>query len=102
MRVLVFFDLPTTSQQARSDAAKFRNNLLKSGYSMLQFSVYARLCHSLEVAQRHKSNLQGFLPPSGQVRVMLVTEKQFTRMEFLVGQPTIQEKKHTSRQLLLF
>lgn len=102
MRIMIFFDLPTTTVENRRDATKFRNSLLKDGYDMLQWSVYARLCHSLEVAQRHKKNLQSCLPPKGQIRSMLITEKQFARMEFLIGEATIQEKYRTADQLLLF
>ena len=102
MRIMIFFDLPTTTAQNRRDATKFRNTLLKDGYDMLQWSVYARLCHSLEVAQRHKKNLQGCLPPKGQIRSLIITEKQFSRMEFLIGNPTVQEKSRPATQLLLF
>ncbi len=102
MRILVFFDLPTLSTKNRHDAAKFRIDLLKDGYDMLQWSVYSRLCHSLEVAERHKNFLEAIVPNEGQVRVMIVTEKQFSRMEFLVGKPNFQEKFHQGKQLLIF
>ncbi len=86
----------------RQVASKFRNILLKQGYDRLQWSVYARLCHSLEVAERHKRNLKSLVPREGEVRAMLITEKQFARMEFLVGEPKIQEKFHRAKQLILF
>ena len=102
MRIIVFFDLPTTSPQYRHAATKFRNDLLKNGYDMMQWSVYSRLCHSLEVAERHKKELEKIVPSEGQVRVMLITEKQFSRIEFLVGEANIQEKFHRGQQLLMF
>lgn len=102
MRILVFFDLPTLTKKNRHDATKFRNDLLKDGYDMLQWSVYSRLCHSLEVAERHKKDLEKMVPKEGQVRVMLITEKQFSRMEFLIGEPSFQENFHKGQQLLIF
>jgi CRISPR-associated protein Cas2 len=39
--VLVFFDLPVGTDEERRDANHFRKDLLKDGYLMVQFSVYA-------------------------------------------------------------
>lgn len=44
MRMIVFFDLPVQTKTERRYATTFRNFLLKDGYHMLQFSVYARVC----------------------------------------------------------
>ena len=41
MRMIVFFDLPVQTKTERRYATTFRNFLLKDGYHMLQFSVYA-------------------------------------------------------------
>ena len=71
MRMMVFFDLPTTTKLHKHDACKFRNNLLKDGYDMMQWSVYSRLCHSLEVARRHQKYLKSIVPQEGSVRLMI-------------------------------
>ncbi len=42
MRMIVFFDLPVQTKTERRHATAFRNFLLKDGYHMLQFSVYAK------------------------------------------------------------
>ena len=42
MWVVAMFDLPVETQQNRRDYARFRKALLKDGFMMLQFSVYAR------------------------------------------------------------
>ncbi|WP_334082272.1 CRISPR-associated endonuclease Cas2, partial [Helicobacter typhlonius] len=44
MRVLVMFDMPTCSKKERKDYARFRKNLIKDGFMMLQYSVYMRIC----------------------------------------------------------
>ena len=43
MRVMVFFDLPTVTSANRRDYAQFRKYLVKSGFIMLQESVYCKL-----------------------------------------------------------
>ena len=40
MRIIVMFDLPTVTQAERQEYTKFRKFLLKSGFIMMQTSVY--------------------------------------------------------------
>ncbi|EKC46188.1 CRISPR-associated protein Cas2, partial [human gut metagenome] len=42
MKVIVFFDLPVSTKEKRKQYLQFRKNLIKSGFIMVQFSVYAR------------------------------------------------------------
>lgn len=74
------FDLPTDTKKARKDYTYFRKNLLKDGFSMLQYSVYVRHCASEENADVHYNRIKGFLPPDGEVRLIAITDKQFGRM----------------------
>jgi len=91
MRLLVMFDLPVTSKKDRHNYAVFRHFLVKSGYFMLQFSVYSRITRNHDDAAKQISILKKNLPPKGSVRVMQVTEKQFAAMEILVGERTREE-----------
>ena len=43
MRVFVFFDLPVLTTEQRRAYVKFRKFLLKSGFMMMQESVYCKL-----------------------------------------------------------
>ena len=43
MRVIVFFDLPVLTYQQRKEYTKFRKFLLRSGFMMMQESVYCKL-----------------------------------------------------------
>ena len=43
MRILVMFDLPTETSEERRDYRKFRKNLIKNGFIMMQESVYVKL-----------------------------------------------------------
>jgi len=83
--VLTLFDLPTDSAEARSYYRKFRKHLLDNGFLMLQYSVYARHCPSEENAQVHAQRIRRYLPPDGEVRLLVITDKQFGRMETFFG-----------------
>ena len=43
MRVIVFFDLPVKTVQDRREYARFRKKLVKSGFVMMQQSVYSKI-----------------------------------------------------------
>lgn len=102
MRIIVFFDLPVVKKKERKVYAQFRRFLLNDGYDMIQFSVYSRLCNGTDMTEKHLKRLNSSLPEKGSVRCLTVTEKQYAEMKFLVGKPTIKEKRVTTNQLSLF
>lgn len=102
MRILVFFDLPVVKKSERQIYSKFRRFLLNDGYDMIQYSVYCRLCNGTDNVSKHMKRLNGSLPPKGSVRCLTVTEKQFAEMKFLVGKPSVKERKVNVNQLSLF
>lgn len=85
MRVLVFFDLPVQTAAERRIYAQFRKHLIKNGYMMLQESVYCKLAPNQTVVDAQIDNLRKNKPPAGIVEVLTITEKQFARMEMIVG-----------------
>lgn len=91
MRILVFFDLPTSTKKDRKKYAEFRKHLIKDGYDMLQFSVYSRITLNHDDAKKHIARLMMHQPPKGSVRVLTVTEKQYNSMLILVGSKTASE-----------
>ena len=101
MWLFVFFDLPVKTKKERRSATQFRNFLLKDGYMMIQFSVYARICNGQDRVDKHVNRLQANLPEKGSVRVMQITDKQYERTKILVGTRTRNEKTK-SEQLVLF
>ena len=77
MWLFVFFDLPVTSKKERRLATRFRKDLMKDGFSMMQFSVYNRHCASKESAEVHIKRVKSFIPEHGQVSILSVTDKQY-------------------------
>ncbi|QOR62874.1 CRISPR-associated endonuclease Cas2 [Sulfurovum indicum] len=102
MRLFVFFDLPTGTKKERSHATRFRNMLIKNGFTMLQFSVYVRVCKGQDMVSKYLDITMKHLPPKGHIRAMQVTDKQYERMHILIGEETVEEKNVGVQQLLLF
>ena len=85
MWLITMFDLPTDTKEARRAYQDFRKFLLEDGYWMLQYSVYARHAPSEENADVHISRINHVLPRDGEVRVLKMTDKQFSRMLVFQG-----------------
>ncbi len=85
MRVIVLFDLPIETSRERKIYARFRKYLIKNGFYMIQKSVYCKMVLNGSNAEAVKKNLRHNRPENGLVQVLLVTEKQFVRMECITG-----------------
>lgn len=98
----MFFDLPVVSKADRKAYAQFRKFLIKDGYDMVQYSVYARICNGQDSINKHLRRLKENLPSKGSVRCMQVTEKQFAEIEVLVGKKKRKEEAEFAQQVLFF
>lgn len=88
MWLFAMFDLPMTDKELRRDYARFRKFLLSQGFSMLQMSVYARHCPTEESGEGIRARIRASIPDHGQVRLLLVTDRQFGKMEVYFGKNT--------------
>ena len=101
MRMMVFFDLPVKTKAERRVATKFRNFLLKDGYFMVQYSVYCRVCNGMDSVEKHRKRLHDNKPDNGSVRMLVVTEKQFERIDVIVGRYVPHEEDKPSELTVL-
>ncbi len=85
MWIFALFDLPVDTREAKSAYRHFHDFLIEDGFRMLQYSVYTRHCASGENAAVHDMRIRQNLPPEGEVRVFLLTDLQFERMQVFVG-----------------
>lgn len=85
MRILVMFDLPVGTESERKNYRLFRKYLIKSGFLMLQESVYCKIAQNTTVADAIIANVRKNGPDDGLVQVLKITEKQYSRMEYIVG-----------------
>ncbi|MBQ8820344.1 CRISPR-associated endonuclease Cas2, partial [Campylobacter sp.] len=74
-------------KKERKEAAKFRSSLLKCGFFMLQFSVYARIVRGYDKAEVITNKIKSKWPSKGNVRMITITEKQYANMVVLKGEP---------------
>lgn len=80
------FDLPTETPLHRHNYGKFRRYLIKSGFMMLQESIYVKLALNQNMANSIVDSIKKNKPPEGLVQILSVTEKQFSKMEIITGE----------------
>ena len=86
MRIFVFFDLPTLTIENQKEYRKFRKHLIKSGFMMLQESVYCKIALNQTAVSNVCDNLRKNRPSRGLVQILTITEKQFSKSEYLIGE----------------
>ena len=86
MRIIVMFDLPTLNSIDMKNYRIFRKFLIKNGFMMMQESVYSKIAVNQSMANLIANRVRDNKPPKGLVQMFIVTEKQFSRMEILVGE----------------
>ena len=101
MRILVFFDLPTETSADKTSYRHFRSFLIKEGFSMMQESVYSKLALNGSTVDIVKRHLRGNIPPKGLVQMLVITEKQFADITYLVGESRSQVIDSTDRFILV-
>lgn len=86
MRVFVMFDLPTDTSVHRKAYRDFRKFLLVNGFIMLQESVYVKLVLNGTSVRLLEKQLREHKPVDGNICLLTVTEKQYSKMEILTGE----------------
>ncbi len=100
MWILVLFDLPVVEKQERKAATDFRNFLLDHGFSMVQFSIYTKLCSGKDVCEKYYRLIKDSLPAAGKVDILTITDRQYGNIiSYNAGEKT---SKIQLGQLLLF
>lgn len=85
MRIIVMFDLPTKTSLDIREYNRFRKFLIKSGFLMMQESVYCKLALNTTVADSVITSVRKNKPEHGLVQAFTLTERQFSKIEFITG-----------------
>ena len=101
MRIIVFFDLPTETSEDRKIYSKFRKLLINDGFIMLQESVYAKLALNNSIVNAEKYKIYKNKPPKGIVQLLVITEKQFSEIEYVIGENSTKVLDDTDRLVIL-
>ena len=101
MRILLFFDLPTDTAKDRKIYAKFRKELVNEGFIMMQESVYTKLALNNSIVNSVKERIYKNRPPKGIVQMLVITEKQFCSIEYVVGKKDTDILDNTERMIII-
>ena len=99
--MIVLFDLPVVSTEDRKAASLFRNDLLKMGFAMSQFSVYYKMLTGKEKVERYAGLVEAIVPAHGKVDIVYITDKQYANTVTLYGKGN-REILEKPSQLVLF
>ncbi|WKX02400.1 CRISPR-associated endonuclease Cas2 [Candidatus Mycoplasma mahonii] len=102
MRLLVMYDLNMTDESSRKEYTKFRNGLIRRGYIMLQFSVYYKILNFPSLAKQEENYLKKVLPSKGNIRMILISERQYMNSIFLRGSKRLNESiNNASKRVII-
>ena len=79
MRVMVFFDLPVITSANRKDYRDFHKYLIKTGFLMMQESVYCRLAQNSTMADAIVENIMEPAKPCGIKKITVWIRNLFFR-----------------------
>lgn len=71
------FDLPVNTKEQRRQATRYRKLLLDDGFSMVQFSVYAKYLVNATGLRAMLPWMRTNIPTGGAVRVLRLTDEQW-------------------------
>lgn len=86
MRVIVLYDLPIISSSDIKAYTKFRKFLIRNGFMMMQKSVYTKLALNQTICRNIMENVRKNKPDAGVVQMIAITERQYSKMEIVVGE----------------
>ncbi len=86
MRLMVFFDLPMQTDRDRRAYNTFHKFLLRSGFIMMQKSVYTKLVINNVTSAAVKERVRRNVPTDGIVEMLEITENQFSKIEYVTGE----------------
>ncbi len=87
MRTIVFFDLPNIYAKDKRNYLLFRKYLLQEGFVMLQESVYSKITLNSQQGRLLLDRLRKKAPKKGLIQVLTITEKQYSQIEYIIGEP---------------
>lgn len=98
MRIILMFDLPSVEKNEKKDYQIFHKELIKNGYFMMQYSVYCKPINFTRKIKTEVEKLRKKIPKQGNVRVLMVTEKQYEDMYIILGNKNANEIYNNSER----
>ncbi len=89
--VMIMYDLPSKKKNDIKQNRKFRKEIMKYGYYQLQQSIYCCSFNEKEQCVKSISNLKKLAPRKGEIRGLILTNKNFEKMYIIKGKYNIAE-----------
>ena len=86
MRTIVFFDLPNIYSKDKRNYLLFRKYLINEGFIMMQESVYSKIVLNQQQSKFLLERLKRNAPKKGIIQVFTITEKQYSQIEYIIGE----------------
>lgn len=91
MRLIVILS-PTDKWGTKTEYTKLRKFLQKDGYLRIAPEVYMRVVANRKASEKHYRRIDDVAPKTGVVRLLRLTEKQYSNIYLVTGKPDYQEK----------
>lgn len=85
----------------RKQYRNFRKLLLQQGFQMMQKSVYTKLALNMTAAIAIMDNVRINKPKKGLIQMLTITEKQYSRIEIVIGDEPSGTISSTERLIVL-
>ena len=85
--LMVLYDLPTNTSSERISYAQFRKKLIRSGFIMMQKSVYVKLLRNVSGAEKEISSVKSSAPPIGTIHLVSLSMNEFKSFVTIQGEP---------------
>lgn len=101
VRTIVFFDLPNIYAKDRKNYSLFRKFLINEGFIMMQESVYTKIVLNSIQAELLTEKIKKNSPKKGIIQLMTMTEKQYSQIKYIIGEPSTKIINSEERLIVL-
>ena len=101
VRTIVFFDLANIYAKDKRNYLRFRKYLLGEGFIMMQESVYSKLVLNNNQSELLLSRLRKNAPKKGLIQVLTITEQQYSKIEYIIGESNSKIINNEDRLIVL-
>ena len=101
MRTIVFFDLPNVYSKDKRNYQLFRKFLVRQGFVMMQESVYSKIVLNSQQSSLLIDRIKKQAPKRGLIQALIVTEKQYSQMKYIIGHNTSKIIDNEDRIIIL-
>ena len=101
VRTIVFFDLPNIYAKDRKNYSLFKKFLINEGFIMMQESVYTKIVLNSIQAELLTEKIKKNSPKKGIIQLMTITEKQYSQIKYIIGEPSTKIINSEERLIVL-